>query len=113
RAEGREQLLRVELGLLAGFGNHRLRGIVERVSAAAGQVLDLELEAAGRAEARDRWRIEAQRERARNLHQLRAHRGHQARGVLLRRTLVPWLEDREFHRRVRLRRPGEEIEAAD
>ena len=51
RAERREQLLRVELRLLARFGDQRLGGIVERDAAASGQVLDLELEAAGGAEA--------------------------------------------------------------
>ena len=33
--------------------------------------------------------------------------------LLLGRPLIPRLEDRELHRRVRLRRLGEEVEAAD
>jgi hypothetical protein len=106
-------LLRIELRLLARFGDHALRRLIERRTASAGEVLDLELKAAGRAEAGDRWRIEAQRDGARDLEQLRVHRGHDGRGVLLGRALVPRLEDRELHRRVRLSRPGEEIEAAD
>src|SRR6202040_707190 len=113
RAEGREQLLRIELRLLAGFSDQRLRRLIERRAAAAGEVLDLELEAASRAEAGDRWGIEAQRDGVRDMEQLRAHRRHDVRGVLLGRALVPRLEDRELHRRVRLRRPGEGIEAAD
>ena len=43
------------------------------MAAAAGQILDLEFEAAGRAEARDRGRIEAQHEGAGQAEQLRAH----------------------------------------
>ena len=65
--EGREQLLRVELRLLARLGDQRLRRLVERCAAAAGQILDLEFEAAGGAEAGDRRRIEAEREGVRDL----------------------------------------------
>src|SRR6202022_920636 len=66
-AEGREQLLRIELRLLAGFGDHALRRLIERRTAAAGEVLDLELKAAGRAEAGDRWGAERQRDGVRDL----------------------------------------------
>ena len=73
RRRGRErgeQRLRVELGLLARGREQRLRRIVERRAAAARQILDLELEAAGRAEAVDRGRIEAQRKGVGNGEQL-------------------------------------------
>ena len=73
----------IELRLLARLGDQRLRRVVERDAAAPGQILDLELEAAGRAEAGDRGRIEAQREGVGDLQQLRAHGGDDARGVLL------------------------------
>src|SRR6202022_1307956 len=73
RAEGREQLLRIELRLLAGFGDHALRRLIERRAAAAGEVLDLELKAAGRAEAGGRWRLDAQGDGSRDLKRFRAH----------------------------------------
>ena len=62
-----EQLLRVELRLLARLGDQRLSRVVELRAAAARQILDLEFEAAGRAEAGDRRRIEAQRKGFRDL----------------------------------------------
>ena len=63
-AERGEELLRADLRLLARFRDNGLRRLVERYAAAAGQILDLEFKAAGRAQARDRGRIEAQHERA-------------------------------------------------
>src|SRR5271154_3272080 len=60
--EGREQRLRVELGLLARRGNERLRRVIERGAALACEIFDLELETAGRAKTIDRRRIEAQGE---------------------------------------------------
>ena len=112
-AEGGEQLLRVELGLLAGFGEQRLRRIVERGAAAPGEILELELEAARRAKARDRGRIEAECEGVGDLHQRRAHGGDDARGVLIGPAFVPGLQDGEFDAGVRLAGEGQEVEAAD
>ena len=68
-----EQRLRVELGLFARRGDQRLRRVVERGAAGAGEILDLELEAAGRAETVDRRRVEAQREGVGNGEQLWPH----------------------------------------
>src|ERR1700722_11803734 len=47
----REQLLRIELGLLARLRDQALRRVVERKAAAPGQVLDLEFDSACGAEA--------------------------------------------------------------
>ncbi len=71
--EGREHLARVELGLLARLRQHGLGGLVQRRGAAPRQVLHLELEAAGGAEAGDGGRVEGEREGAGEPHQLRAH----------------------------------------
>ena len=79
----------VDLRLFARFGDHRLRRVVERDAAAAGEILDLELEAAGRAKAGDRRWIEAQRDGAGKSEQLRTHRGDDVRGVLARAAAGP------------------------
>ena len=75
----------VDLGLLAGLGDQRLRRVVEGGAAAAREILDLEFEAAGGAEPGDRGRIEAQRERLGNAEQLRPRTCATMAEALLRR----------------------------
>src|ERR1700742_4364317 len=113
RAERGEELLRTQLRLLARFRDERLRDIVERDAAASAQVLELKLEAAGGAEAGNRRRVETQDDGFRQAKKLRPQLGDEIRRALLGRTLIPWLEDRELHRRIRLRGVGEEVQAAD
>jgi len=49
----------------------------------------------------------------RNLHQLAADVGDEFRCTLIRAAFFPWLQDGELDRRVRLRRAGQEVQAAD
>ncbi|MCY1247405.1 hypothetical protein D9M72_607320 [compost metagenome] len=61
----------IDLRLLARFSDQRLGSVVQCLGAAPAEILDLEFEAAGRAEPLDRRRIEGKHQRIRDLQQLR------------------------------------------
>ena len=103
----------IEFRLLPRLGEQCLGRIIQRLGALSGEILDLELEPAGGGNARDRGRVEAERDRVRYGQKLRAHRVEDMRGGERRTALVPRLQQREFHRRIRLIGAGQEIRSGD
>ena len=91
--------MRVELGLLAGFRQQGLRGLVDRVGATAGKILNLELE--------------AQHKSVRHAEQLWTYLVDDVGGAHPRAAFIPWLQDRKQRRRVRLVGESQEVEACN
>ena len=102
----------IELGLLARLGQERLSGVIERLRAAAIEIFDLELEASGGGDARDRRRIEAECDRLGYRQQLGPDLGDDLRGREAA-AFAPGLEHGKGRQRVRLIGAGEEVQARD
>ncbi len=105
--------MRVQLRLPPRLSNQPLHRIVQREASAPGQVLDLELEAAGRRDSWDGGRVKAKRDRLRYLTKPCANVGDYFRCDLIGGSLVPGLQNSELDGCVRLRSASQEVQPGD